>query len=269
MTAVRPLTARQSSSVTAHAAPYTTLLHPEPEQLNLGDLSVSADNLALSPLRAHYLKRTLLSLALQRELALLHRPDALVLLGPPFASLQGTEAGKVDLPLTRFLLHHFVLSFPLLSAADKRFYADLQDFVQDFLSRNISTGEEDESFRLRLAKRLEKYLALILSSSIKLADNDGQEQVVRISDTSLPPPSSSTGTAPPGGNKDLPPVPPKEDDFAVNVVTVRTTVVKGRIRNGSRDEFIIRTRVQDQDIFVSRRYRDFNKLAEDVNLPCT
>lgn len=251
--------ARQASSLSTHTAPYYSPLHPEPNPLDLRDLSLSNSNVDLTPLRAHYLKRTLLSLALQRELKLLHRADALAILGPPFASLNGTEAGKTDLPLTRFLMHHFVLSFPLLQSADKRFYQDLQSFVQGFMGRNIA-ADEDESFRLKLAKRLEKYLALVLSSGIKLADNNGKEEVVRVSDQNV------TTAVPAGSQKDLPPVPTEPDDFDVNVVTVRSVVVKGRIRNGSRDEFILRTRLQGRDVFVSRRYRDFHKLAQDVSL---
>lgn len=286
MPSQRPVPPRKSSTMTAHAAPYYSPLHPEPEAFDLKELSISADNLSLTPLRAHYLKRTLLSLALQRELHALHRPDALALMGPPFASMAaGSEASAVDLPLTRFLLHHFVLSFPLLAAADKKFFSDAQTFVQGFIQRNISSDEE-ESFRLKLGKRLEKYLALVLSSSIKLKDNDGKEEVVRITDASLSPSvqvaapstfsphpasgdavaSSSSSSATAGrGDKDLPPLPQQSDEFEVNVVTVRTTVVKGRIRNGTRDEFILRTRINGQEIFVSRRYRDFNNLATEVS----
>lgn len=250
--------------MTAHAAPYYSPLHPEPETFDFKELSLSADNLALTPLRAHYLKRTLLSLALQRELRHLYRPDALAVLGPPFVARTGTEAAAVDLPLTRFLLHHFVLSFPLLVAADKKFFSDTQNFVQGFIQRNISSDDE-ESFKLKLGKRLEKYLALVLSSSIKLADNGGREEVVRISDTSLPQVGAPSTSAASGNNdKELPPIPQSTDEFDVNVVTVRTTIVKGRIRNGTRDEFILRTKINGQEIFVSRRYRDFHKLATDV-----
>lgn len=234
---------------------------------------LSQDPNALTPLRAHYLKRELVTLQLQAELESLAHPDCLAVLGPPFAPSKpgGTapirDARDVDLPFTRFLLHHFVLTFPMLAPVQPTFYKDkLQPAVSSFLSRNISTSDERDhpTKRRRLTGKLEKHLGLIMSASIKLSDNNGQEDVVRVTGV-----AAASAAAGPDKDKDLPPVPIQQADrdarFQVNVVTIRTIVTKGRLRSSSHQEFIIRVRRKNMpDSFVSRRYGDYYKLAEQL-----
>lgn len=221
------------------------------------------------------------------ELSELSKPDALAVLGSPFgpskpglnvdASQPLRQASDVDLPFTRFILHHFILSFPLLKDAKADFYqGKLQPFVHSFLSRNISTSDdrEDESKRRKLTSKFEKHLSLVMSSAIRLLDNNGNESVVRITNQSGQPEIAvQQARLSQSKDKDLPPPPvtsqqraqEQEKEFQVNVVTVRSIVVKGRLRNSSREEFIIRTRrAGREDVFVSRRYKDFYKLAEQV-----
>jgi len=241
---------------------------------------VTPDKNELSPLRAHYLKRELVTLRLVQELEEFLQPDALSVLGPPFApaqpgtnvptSVQARQARDVDLPFTRFLFHHFILSFPMLAKAQPSFFSDkLQPFVHSFLARNISTSDDREemSKRRKITGKFEKHLGLILSAAIKMTDNGGKEEVIRISDyfdgQGNPLPQN------PQAGKSLPPIPrsviEKDMIFSVNVVTVRTIVVKGRLRNSSREEFLIRTvRKGYPDLYVSRRYGAFYKLAENL-----
>jgi len=55
--------------------------------------------------------------------------------------------------------------------------------------------------------------------------------------------------------------------FEVNVVGVRVVIEKGRVRHKSHDEFLIRTkRPGVADVFVSRRYGDFKRLADELRL---
>ncbi|KAE8237283.1 hypothetical protein A4X06_0g9276 [Tilletia controversa] len=60
------------------------------------------------------------------------------------------------------------------------------------------------------------------------------------------------------------------DTFEVNIVGVRTVTTKGRLRNRYHEEFIIRTRRPNQpEIYVSRRYGDFARLAETLRIDFT
>lgn len=64
---------------------------------------------------------------------------------------------------------------------------------------------------------------------------------------------------PPGGAVDM--------GFEVNVVGVRLVIEKGRVRNRSHEEFLIRTRRNGlNDVFVSRRYGDFRRLADELRI---
>ncbi|KAL8276098.1 hypothetical protein RQP46_011480 [Phenoliferia psychrophenolica] len=114
-----------------------------------------------------------------------------------------------------------------------------------------------------------------MSAAVKVTENGGREEVVRIEDDGLAhsavPASQQAqfggGTARPVGSPSLQ---PKEDaSFSINVVTVRNFVVKGRVRNKTHEEFIIRTRRKgNPDVFVARRYGDFTRLAETLRKEC-
>ena len=116
-----------------------------------------------------------------------------------------------------------------------------------------------------------------MSAAIKLTENEGREEVVRIEDdgrmhTGLPASQQreKDGKVLPVNNKkrgNLTKADTKEDDFSINVVSVRNVVVKGRIKNKSHEEFIVRTRRKGKgDTFVARRYGDFVRLAETVRI---
>jgi len=87
---------------------------------------------ALTPLRAHYLKKTLVRLQLEKELAQMQQPDALEQLGPPFRTPNPVQRDK--LPLIRHLLHQFVLTFPFFESAPPDFFPNkVQAFVERML----------------------------------------------------------------------------------------------------------------------------------------
>ena len=230
-----------------------------------------------------------MALQVGHEVDQINDADALGLLGPPFSAPK--RAHDVDVPFLRFCFAHFVTTFPFLTRAPADFYSrKLQVFVQSFISRNISASEDrdDDTKRRRMAGKLEKHLGLVISSAIKLIDNDGRETVIRVSPEGAvlaevgkdglvaPDPrvslvatteaQSNIGmtTAPP--TKGLPNLPgSKSGEFDVNVVTIRRVTVKGRIRNKSHEEFIVRTRRASQDdVHVSKRYGDFVRLCEQV-----
>lgn len=283
------------------------LPHPPPTPLEYQ----TPTHLNLTPLRAHYLKRELVGGQLARELSALADPDALSIIGWPFDVRRsqsqsdaptsnnnnptqpttnhlrrlGDDGEELDLPFLRFFLHHFVMTFPFLSQVDsKTFYSrKLQPFIESFMARNISMNEEREEAtgtqtkRHKLAGKAEKHIGLLISSAVKLSDNNGREEVVRIVDvksapqpgTASPPPvppkDSGSGALTPGSSKGIP---PQQDVFQVNVVGVRTASTKGRLGMKSKhEEFLVRTsRPHAPDIFVSRRYGDFVSLSEMVRV---
>ncbi|GAA5977052.1 hypothetical protein JCM10908_004837 [Rhodotorula pacifica] len=258
----------------------------------------------LTPLRAHYLKRELVTLEFVKELQQLDSPGALSVLGPPFlpksrfvngvpqpAPPPGSEAARreaqeyeaqVDLPFLRFVFHHFVLSFPFLVACPPTFYSHkLQVFVYSFVARNISASDEREvdTKRRRAAGKIEKHLGLVMSAAIKLVENNGREEVVRIED------DGTSHTAAPATQKVHEPnaglvmlkkrgaltmVERADETFSINVVSVRTQSVKTRMRTTKKhEEFIVRTRRKGEaDVYVARRYGEFVKLAETLRKEC-
>lgn len=270
----------------------TSIISSKAARASIPQLENRANPAALTPLRSHYLKKTLIRLQMEREVSQLNAKDALSTFGPPFRP--SPEARRTDLPLLRFMFQHFVLTFPFLRSAPPNFFSDkVQVFFDKFLERNISSTEDrDESTkRRRLTTKLEKYFVLLMGSAIKVKGVG--EDVVRISERdrtkmdaveqrrraalgraaaspqgSLKPldaagierPSSSLSNA---SNASSP-----GSGFDINVVSVRNVVVKGRIRSRAHEEFIIRTRrgYGQPDIYVSRRYGDFDKLAETLRV---
>lgn len=167
------------------------------------------DPLALTPLRAHYLKKTLVSLEINHELSVLTDPGlgagSLGLLGSPFtlpaavkedaARDHGVDLRQSGLPFMRYLFHQFVLPFPFLKAAPDTFWsAKVQPFLSSFLAITPSTpvDHEDPTWtpeekreaveRKKLWIKLEKHMALMFGAGMKLV---GGEEVVRIGQAEL------------------------------------------------------------------------------------
>ncbi|KAG0140995.1 hypothetical protein CROQUDRAFT_52380 [Cronartium quercuum f. sp. fusiforme G11] len=260
---------------------------------------------ALTPLRAHYLKRELVTLQFATELETLSTPHALSLLGPPFLpSNQFTSQGlpiskphdyhhhhhqkqvkddEIDLPFLRYFFNKFIISFPFLKLAKKEFYSHkLQPFYYSFLIRNITSSElrEEETKRKKISNKVEKHLGLVLSAAIKLKDNEGSEEVIRVINHN----QLEEHSQPNDDDAFVPtPIIEKENqneqnhhhhhhpdsNFDVNIVGIRIIKQKNRIRHKAHEEFLIRTKIpgNDQDdIYVSRRYGDFIKLAQDLRV---
>ncbi|WVW80418.1 hypothetical protein I302_102399 [Kwoniella bestiolae CBS 10118] len=276
-------------------------------------ISSSDPPTTLTPLRAHYLKKTLVNLQVQHELNLITDPvlgaNALGLLGDPFvlpesarkdalqkisenSRIEGRLGG--DLPFLRFMFHQFLLPFPFLSTAPPTFWSGkVQPFLSSFLAttggssaasstaglseeekevmESLMTKEERKEIleKKKLWQKIEKHSSLMFGVGIKLTSG---EEVVRIGQNELNrlealqqerrrkwlerhPHNLQAGAFDPTAG------------FEVNVVGVRVVVEKGRVRSRSHEEFIIRTRRNGvSDVFVSRRYGDFKRLADELRL---
>lgn len=164
----------------------------------------------------------------RQSLRLLSSPpsDALSTFGPPFRA--SSAASKTDLPFLRYMFRHFVLTFPFLRSAPQNFFADkVQVFLDRFLEKNISgTSDRAEvSKRKRLGGKLEKYVALLLGAAIRV--KGGKEDVVRVGEEErerLASAGRRRAAAAAMGSVPL-------NTFEINVVSVRTVVSKGRLRN--------------------------------------
>jgi hypothetical protein len=175
----------------------------------------------LTPLRAHYLKKTLVNLQISYELNLITDPvlgaNALGLLGEPFVlpeaakrealqrvSEMARNEGRVgDLPFMRFLFHQFLLPFPFLATASPTFWSQkVQPFLSSFLqttgyTRQSSLSEEEQRMaeslmtkeekaeveeRKKMWAKVEKHMGLMVGVGVKVM---GGEEVVRIGQSEL------------------------------------------------------------------------------------
>jgi hypothetical protein len=193
----------------------------------------------LTPLRAHYLKKSLIQLQFAREFAFLTSPgpsnvSTLSYLGSPFAPLP-KDAPPVDLPFLCYIFRQFVLTFPFMAAAPKDFYSQkLQPFVAAVVSRNLASTsvfdddtDTEQASRKNLTKKLERSASLFTSKATKLVE---QEEVVRLTQSDLDrldllSKKRQARLAKIG----------EVDIFEINIVGVRTVLEKGRIRNRVHD----------------------------------
>lgn len=216
------------------SSPNDPAVLPDDNSNNEGDDTVIA---ALTPLRAHYLKKVLIHLQFARELNLImaagpSHVSTLSYLGHPFSSLP-EDAPPLDLPFLKYIFRQFVLSFPFMTAAPKDFYSlKLQPFVAALLSRNLSQtsvlnddNDEEEIAQKKIIVKLERNLTHFLSSAIKLIE---PEEVVRLTQADL---NRLEVLSEQRRRRLL----KSKDSFEVNIVTVRTVIDKGRVRSRGHD----------------------------------
>lgn len=234
------------------------------------------DPLALTPLRAHYLKKSLITIQFSYELDAISSSQTafpnlspLSYLGHPFTP-PPKGSPRLDMPLLRYMFRQFVLTFPFVASAPAGFFPQkLQPFVGSLLSRNLSTTEDvlgmddpgvdpEHASRQKLLGKAEKYFALLVGSATKLAE---EEEVVRLTQKDLDRLEAIAKKRAARAKR-------MRDAFDVNIVCVRTVVEKKKMhRSRVHDEFVIRTRrAHMPDVFVARRHGDFKTLADEVGL---
>jgi hypothetical protein len=182
----------------------------------------------LTPIRAHYLKKSLIQLQFSREIqAITSNASTLSYLGPPF-SPPSKDAPVLDLPFLRYLFRQFVLTFPFLASAPKDFFPDkVQPFISSLLSRNLTSTSilDDESTdsagTAKLIAKAERSFSLFLNYAVKTVE---KEETVRLSQADL---DKLEAIA----RKRQAKLMKTKDIFEVNVVCVRTVVDRGRVRS--------------------------------------
>lgn len=229
---------------------------------------------ALTPLRAHYLKKSLVTLQFSKELLGFTELDPawptlspLSYLGAPFTP-PPKGAPALQLPFLRYMFRQFILRFPFIASAPRDFFpAKLQPFIGSLLSRNLSTTDDilgmdepdhdpEKRSRQKIIAKTEKYFSLVLGSALKLTE---PEEVVRLTQRDLDRLEVLARRRAAKAQR-------AREGFDVNIICVRTVVEKGRVRSRVHEEFVIRTRRAGwQDVLVSRRHGDFKTLAEEVS----
>ncbi|KAK9496229.1 hypothetical protein V1508DRAFT_347229 [Lipomyces doorenjongii] len=178
----------------------------------------------------HYLKKELISLQLEREIASLGIPDALRRFGAPFraddtngsassngkngrlgffigrnstTSVSGSKVNEVspgdsDFPILRHVFVNHIRNFPFLDQTkETEFWQHkVQTFWESFSTKRISTTDDrtEETKRRRLAFRIQKLIEILMSSGIRTAS--GLEKGVHVDDIDL-------GTTTTGLNGDI------------------------------------------------------------------
>jgi hypothetical protein len=247
----RPNTMANSSTSLASAA-RAPLLRSEPLPIsdahNVGESntaqSPSAEDtsLLLTPLRAHYLKKSLFQLQLRHELEALTASypsniSALSYLGKPFTP-PPKGAPLIDIPFLKYVFRQFVLTFPFMAAAPKDFYSEkLQPFMAAVLSRNptpstlfdddgdATAEDEGDTTRKKIITKLERNFSVFLGNATKLVE---KEDVVRLSQRDLDRLEVLARKRQARLTRSM-------AVFEVNVVGVRTVTDKGRMRSRVHD----------------------------------
>lgn len=192
------------------------------------------DPITLTPIRAHYLKKTLIQLQFQRELdGIASSPSpnisTLSYLGQPFTP-PPKDGPIIELPFLRYFFRQFVLTFPFLAGAPKDFFPEkVQPFVASLVARNLyplaplddDPEASDQSKQPSLLAKLERYFSLFVNYALKLVE---PEQVVRLKQSDL-------DRIEVLAQKRAARLAKLKDVFEVNVVCVRTVVEKGRMRS--------------------------------------
>lgn len=187
----------------------------------------------LTPIRAHYLKKSLIQLQFTQEIQAItstannSNASTLSSLGPPF-SPPPKGAPILDLPFLRYLFCQYVLTFPFLVSAPKDFFPDkVQPFISSLLSRNLNStpilDDEpvDSAGTAKLIAKAERSFSLFLNYAIRTVE---KEETVRLSQSDL---DQLENIA----RKRHAKLMKTKDVFEVNVVCVRTVVDRGRVRS--------------------------------------
>ena len=216
-----PKASSAPSQQTPSSGAQTSAAHLHPYLSTLPISTALAPPTTLTPLRAHYLKKTLVNLQMSHELNLLTDPvlgaNSLGLLGDPFvlpesakrealervSEIARAEGRLGDLPFMRFLFHQFLLPFPFLTTAPPTFWsAKVQPFLSNFLqstgytrqtslsveeqmmAESLMTPEEkkESDEKKRMWAKVEKHMGLMVGVGVKVV---GGEEVVRIGQSEL------------------------------------------------------------------------------------
>ncbi|KAG9287598.1 hypothetical protein G9A89_019659 [Geosiphon pyriformis] len=222
----------------------------------------------LTPLQAHYLKKELITRQIQKELAILRKPNSLSNLGllslskPNLLSEEeknnfSESLSSTETPFLKFIFSRFVTTFPFLSNTQQEFWKKVQEFLHEFHAKNISgtSSREETTKRRQMTVRIVTNLTLLLNAALKTTAGKDESIIVdfdheneQIEDQIKEPKTFQNLVV---------------NGWEFNIVTVKTIVEKRHLRDNIHVAYVIHTRQQNSDkiIAIMRRHKQFRALA--------
>ncbi|KAK3835284.1 MAG: hypothetical protein JOS17DRAFT_715039 [Linnemannia elongata] len=213
----------------------------------------------LTTSQEHYVKKYLLTVLINNELALLQKDpyETLPNLGGPF-DLKDEHAISTT-PFLRYLFESIVVPFPFLTNSRGALWPKLQLFMDEYAKIEAGNGVEREEMlrRKRLQNKGEKTLVLMYSMAIKTVEQRAQEKrdLAARKERLLSAEQELHQRQQEEAERH------ERHSIRVNVVGVRTVKEKRHVREHEHAEFIIASAFADgQEYVVARRHGRFRRL---------
>lgn len=225
----------------------------------------------------HLLKRELLRLQLSKESEALDNMVNIDQLGFPFLLPNGKTSSGSDYPLCSYVLHNFIVGFPLIKKADMKFWQQTcQPFIQGLASKDISSSaDRDEATKRRRIGRILKRLIMLFFVA-GLGTNREKPKVKTAKE--FPKPAAIEDDV----NKKIENVDISEPDKGIPlnmetelpyvgpygaVLGVREIITTSYIRNKTQSEYIIECFFDrgSKPAYVARKWSDFVELQKKIS----
>ncbi|WBW73134.1 mitochondrial DUF3818 and PXA domain conserved fungal protein [Schizosaccharomyces osmophilus] len=206
-------------------------------------------------LQRHYLKKELLSLLVEEELAFIGDSSNLVHLGTPFMNKDEPPIPFDDskIPILRFIFKKFVLTFPFLDPAcqTQLWNVSFRNFLSAMYENSVSVlpDDPDATYMHKMEMKFHGMLTLLMSRAISCIQGEKSIGHDRIDMLSIKKQLSQTSIE----NK-------KQDLLIAVVAGVRELSYSTYLRNKKTYEYILKVQDEESLIYVARRYSDFTKL---------
>ncbi|KAI9280653.1 hypothetical protein BY458DRAFT_531674 [Sporodiniella umbellata] len=196
----------------------------------------------LNPHQLHYFKRELISIQLKKELNQVKQHPEVI------SSL--VKNADTNYPFLQFVIHRFILPFPLLQKADERqFWSKLETFLKEYgnlkLNNYAPKKIREDSQREVLLFKLEKLIVVSLTTIIKTT---GQEESIHVKASEDP--SNALAATHLTHSTDI------------NIITVREVSQVRHIMQHTHSEFV----VQSSHGCVSKKHSQFRTLRDELKL---
>lgn len=212
----------------------------------------------LSVEHEHLLKRELIRLQLNEESLRLDNLVNVDSLGKPFVRPGGIYDSGDEFPLYRYVLTHFIVTFPLLKKADNKFWQEsAQPFIQGLASKDISSSADRDQAtkRRRIARGIKRSLLMLFVAGIGTNRKKPPKSVATIAPGKEPVAQQVSEAHEP----EIPPGP------YASVIGVRE-VSSPKLFKTKQSEYIIEAQfVHVPPIWVARSWDDFKDLEKKLS----
>ncbi|KAA8915812.1 hypothetical protein TRICI_002022 [Trichomonascus ciferrii] len=216
-----------------------------------------------SLIQEHYLKRELLRLQIEEEVAKLNDFKDVGRFGPPFAQdmESGVSADGSEYPILHYMFDRCVKTFPFVLDVDERHFWQnrVQRFLEDFAEKDISTSADrtEDTKRYRIALKVKKLIFLYTASGIQTVRGEKSAKIQRISDNAVQKVDHRQIVAESlEGNNFI-------NGYEINVAGVRQVHVRRGFLYEDQTEYLIKVLSEQSEapvVHVARKYSDFKDL---------